>query len=84
MVTVVVHNTNVSACPVYTKTGLVFWLPENQILVELSPDWKTPRTFPGQKAPTTLLGQNSFRLFSENYFVMGIKENLRILAPIHL
>ena len=29
--------------------------------LQLSPDWKTPRTFPGQKAPRTLLGQISFR-----------------------
>jgi hypothetical protein len=27
---------------------------------------------PGQKAPRTLLGQNCFWTFSENYFEMGI------------
>jgi hypothetical protein len=66
---------------VYTKTGLVFGFSKNQILVacptcrsggQLSPDWKTPRTFPGQKAPRTLLGQNCFWIFSENYFDMCI------------
>jgi hypothetical protein len=41
--------------------------------LQLSPDWKTPRTFPGQKAPRTLLGQNCFWIYSENYFEMGIK-----------
>jgi len=39
---------------------------------QLSPDWKTPRTFPGQKTPSTLLGQNSFWILSENYFEIDI------------
>ncbi|KAA3603787.1 MAG: hypothetical protein D8M57_05480 [Candidatus Scalindua sp. AMX11] len=46
-------------------------------MVKVSPDWKTPMTFPGQK-PRTLLGHNSFRKKSENYCVMDRKEKLRI------
>ena len=48
---------------VYTKTGLVFGFSKNQILVAV---------IPGQKAPRTLLGQNCFWIFSENYFEMCI------------
>ena len=47
----------------YTKTGLVFGFSKNQILVAV---------IPGQKAPRTLLGQNSFWILSENYFEMSI------------
>ncbi len=47
----------------YTKTDLVFGFLKNQILVVV---------IPGQKAPRTLLGQNRFRFFPENYFVMCI------------
>jgi hypothetical protein len=38
----------------YTKTGLVFGFSKNQILVAV---------ILGQKAPRTLLGQNSFWIF---------------------
>jgi len=35
---------------------------------------------PGQKAPRTLLGQNSFWILSENYFEMSIKTKNYILS----
>jgi hypothetical protein len=47
----------------YTKTGLVFGFSRNQSLVAV---------IPGQKAPRTLLWQNSFWILSENYFEMSI------------
>jgi hypothetical protein len=51
--------------------------------LQLSPDWKTPRTFPGQKAPRTLLGQNCFWIYSESYFEKSIKRALNIrIIPV--
>jgi len=38
----------------YTKADLVFL--ETKSWLQLSPDWKMPSTFPGQKTPRTLLG----------------------------
>ena len=48
---------------IYTKTGLVFAFYKTQTLVAV---------IPGQKAPRTLLGQNSFWILSVNYFEMSI------------
>jgi hypothetical protein len=47
----------------YTKTDLVFVFSKNQILVAV---------IPGQKAPRTLLGQNSFWIIAKNHFEMSI------------
>ncbi len=47
----------------YTKTDLVFGFSENQILVAV---------IPGQKAPRTLLGQNSFWIIAKNHFEMSL------------
>jgi hypothetical protein len=51
----------------YTKTDLVFGFSKNQILVAV---------IPGQKAPRTLLGQNSFWIIAKNHFEMSIKEDI--------
>ena len=55
----------------YTKTDLVFGFSKNQILVAV---------IPGQKAPRTLLGQNSFRIIVKNHFEMSINKFEKIFA----
>ncbi len=59
----------------YTKTGLVFGFSKNQILVAV---------IPGQKAPRTLLGQNSFWILSKNNIEMGIKQKIIFSVEIYL